>query len=96
MWASIGQQARVPITGEPERQIITDVMNIQTGDYLDYVSEVFSKEQFQQVLHQVRRHGRGWRIVLFLDRNTPHQIVAGYRKPVPNSTNGSSVAACEK
>lgn len=79
MWAPIGQQARVPITGSHGRRFLTGVINIQTGDYLDYVSTQFHQEQFQQVLRQIRSHWRGWRIVLFLDRNKPHRAEASQR-----------------
>lgn len=76
MWAPIGQQARVPITGSHDRRFLTGVINIQTGDYIDYVSTQFHQEQFQEVLRQIRAHWRGWRIVLFLDRNKPHRADA--------------------
>lgn len=76
MWAPIGQQACVPIVGTHGRRFLTGVMNIQTGDYIDFVSAVFHQEQFQAMLHQIRRHWRGWRIVLFLDRNSPHTAYA--------------------
>jgi hypothetical protein len=73
MWAPIGQQARVPILGSHARRFLTGVLNIKTGDYIDYISTEFRQEQFQEVLHQIRSHWRGWRIVLFLDRNTAHK-----------------------
>ncbi len=76
MWAPIGEQACVPIVGTHDRRFLTGVMNIKTGDDLDSVSTVFRQEQFQGILHQIRRHGRGWRIVLFVDRNTSHQAHA--------------------
>jgi hypothetical protein len=76
MWAPIGQQARVSITGEHARRFLTGVMNIRTGDYLDFASARFHQEHFQKILRQIRRHWRGWHIVLFLDRNTPHKARA--------------------
>ncbi len=79
MWAPIGQQARVPIMGSHNRRFLTGVINIQTGDYVDYVSTQFHQEQFQEVLRQIRSHWRGWRIVLFLDRNKPHRAAASQR-----------------
>jgi DDE superfamily endonuclease len=72
MWAPIGQQARVPILGTHDRRFLTGVINIQTGDYLDSASSEFRQEQFQALRPQMRQHWRGWRIVLFLDRNSPH------------------------
>ncbi len=73
MWAPIGEQAQVPTTGRHARQILTGVLNIQTGDYLQYASSEFKQANFQHVLHLVRSHWRGWHIVLFLDRNRPHR-----------------------
>ena len=72
MWAPIGQQACVPIVGSHARRFLTGVLNIQTGDYIDMVSCEFHQGQFQEMLHHIRRHWRGWRIVLFVDRNTAH------------------------
>lgn len=79
MWAPIGQQARVPITGDHARRILTGVMNIRTGDYIDFASAQFHKEHFQNSLRAIRRHWRGWHIVLFVDRNTAHKAGASRR-----------------
>ena len=79
MWALIGQQARVPITGEHDRRILTGVMNIRTGDYLDFASAQCHQEHFQKILREIRRHWRGWHIVLFIDRNTSHKAGASRR-----------------
>jgi hypothetical protein len=73
MWAPIGQQAQVPIWGSHDRRFLTGVLNIQTGEYIDAIATEFHQEQFQTLLHQIRSHWRGWRIVLFLDRNSPHK-----------------------
>jgi len=72
MWAPIGQQACVPIVGTHARRFLTGVLNIKTGNYIDRVSCEFHQGQFQAMLWQLRRHWRGWRIVLFVDRNTAH------------------------
>ncbi len=79
MWAPIGQQASVPITGSHARRFLTGVLNIQTGTYVDAASAEFHQEHFQVFLQQIRRRWRGWRIVLFLDRNTPHKAAASRR-----------------
>ena len=34
---------------------------------------VWNQDEFQKVLRQIRRIWRGWRIVLFLDRGSPHK-----------------------
>lgn len=79
MWAPMGEQARVPIIGSHGKRFLTGVLNIQTGDYLDYASEQFRQADFQKVLRLIRAHWRGWRIVLFLDRNKPHRTAASRR-----------------
>jgi transposase len=79
MWARIGQQARVPIIGHHGRRFLTGVMNIRTGEYLDFASAKFHQEHFQGILRKIRRHWRGWHIVLFVDRNTPHTAKASRR-----------------
>jgi transposase len=79
MWAPIGKQACVPIIGSHAKRFLTGVLNIQSGDYLDYVSPQFRQANFQQVLHRIRSHWRGWQIVLFLDRNKPHRTPASRR-----------------
>jgi transposase len=68
-WAPIGQQAEVPILGRHrDKRILTGVLNIQTGTYLQYFSETYTQDTFQRILHLMRRHWRGWNIVLFLDK----------------------------
>jgi transposase len=68
-WAPIGQQAEVPILGRHrDKHILTGVLNIQSGTYLQYFSQSYNQGTFQRILHLVRRHWRGWNIVLFLDK----------------------------
>jgi transposase len=77
MWAPIGEQACVPITGEHEdRRTLVGVLNIKTGDYLQYVSAHFNQTDFQAVLHLMRAHWRGWHLVLFLDKHPAHRAKA--------------------
>lgn len=59
--------------GSHAKRFLTGVLNIQSGDYLDYVSEQFRQADFQTILRLMRAHWRGWQIVLFLDRNQPHR-----------------------
>ena len=79
MWAPIGEQARVPMIGSHAKRFLTGVLNIRTGDYLDYASTEFRQANFQAVLRLIRAHWRGWYIVLFLDRNKPHATPASRR-----------------
>lgn len=69
VWSPIGQQAQVPILGRHSaKRILTGVLNIQTGTYVQYFSETYTQATFQFILHHIRRTWRGWKIVLFLDR----------------------------
>ncbi len=68
-WAPIGQQAVVPILGQHrDKRILTGVLNIQTGTYRQYFSQTYTQAIFHWILHDIRWHWRGWKIVLFLDR----------------------------
>jgi transposase len=75
-WAMIGQQARIPIIGSHRKQVLSGVINILSGNYLPYVSPCFSQFNFQQLLRLSRAFWRGWRIVLFLDKNSAHKAFA--------------------
>jgi hypothetical protein len=79
MGAPIGEQVCVPIIGSHEKRFLSGVLNIQTGDSLDSASPQFRQANFQEVLHLIRSHWRGWHMVLFLDRNKPHRTPASRR-----------------
>jgi len=77
VWAPIGQQATVPIIGEHSQRIcLTAVLNLKTGDALEYVSTQFKQGEFQTVLRLMRAHWRGWHIVLFVDKHSAHTATA--------------------
>ncbi len=76
MWAPIGEQAKVPITGEHDKRILTGILNIKTGDYLQYASLEFKQTNFQEVLCLIRAHWCGWHIVLFLDKVPAQRALA--------------------
>lgn len=71
-WAPIGKQAVVPIVGSHDKRTLSGVLNILSGDWLTLVTNGFDRFDFQALLRRVRHHWRGWRIVLFLDRNRAH------------------------
>lgn len=67
-WALRGEQACVPIIGTHGKQVLTGVLNIKTGTYLQYASPEFKQPQVHEVFHLIRAHWRGWHIGLFLDK----------------------------
>lgn len=76
MWAPVGTQAPVPITGSHHNRVLTGVLNIRTGEYLQDASTEYNQGQFQQVLRVLRAHWRGWHIVLFLDKHSAQRAHA--------------------
>lgn len=71
-WAPVGTQVRIPITGQRAKRVLWAVFHIRTGTLLLHRSERWNQKVFQDLLRQVRRTWRGWAVVLFLDRGTPH------------------------
>lgn len=67
-----GEQVRVPITGSHARRVLHGVINIYTGEVLLLITEVWDAQTHQYFLEMIRSHWRGWHIVLFEDRGSPH------------------------
>jgi transposase len=67
-----GQQVRVPITGHHAKRVVHGALNIRTGAILLFISEVWDQSTHQYFLTMLRSQWRGWHIVLFEDRGTPH------------------------
>lgn len=71
-WAPEGEQAEVPITGNRDRRVLFGAMAVGTGTLcLDRAAQ-WNQASFQAHLRHLRATWRGWRIVLFLDRGSPH------------------------
>jgi hypothetical protein len=60
------------MTGNRAKRVMYAVINIKTGHVLLHDSPTWSQIDFQHVLREIRRTWRGWHIVLFLDRGSPH------------------------
>lgn len=71
-YCPIGQQACVPISGNRSKRILHGVINISSGDVLLLITDVWDEQTHQYFLEMIRSHWRGWHIVLFEDRGTPH------------------------
>jgi transposase len=72
-YGRIGQQVRVLITGSRTNRVIHGVINIHTGDILLLITDVWNEETHRYFLKMIRSHWRGWKIVLFEDRGSPHR-----------------------
>jgi DDE superfamily endonuclease len=70
--APVGGQAEVPITGERDRAGPYGALSPATGALLLGGADVWDQRSFQDHLRNVRSRWRGWNIVLFLDRGSPH------------------------
>jgi len=73
MWSLKGKQRRVPITGERDRKVVYGAMNWRTGEVEVMKAERWNKEFFQDFLRKLRGRWRGWHIIAFLDRGSPHR-----------------------
>jgi transposase len=71
-YSRVGQQACVPVTGNRQKRILHGVMNIYSGEVLLLITKVWDALTHQYFLQMIRRHWRGWQIVLFEDRGAPH------------------------
>jgi hypothetical protein len=71
-WAKVGRQAEVPITGSHARRVIHGALNIATGHVELLITEAWTAAAHQAFLRQVRCTWRGWHIVLFSARVSPH------------------------
>ena len=72
-YGRVGQQVCVPITGNRAKRIIHGALNIGTGDLLLLITEIWDALTTQHFLQMIRQHWRGWQIILFEDRGTPHR-----------------------
>src|SRR5262245_2329051 len=71
-YGRIGQQVSVPITGERAKRILHGALNIGSGEVLLLITHEWVQETHQAFLRMVRSHWRGWNLVLFEDRGSPH------------------------
>lgn len=71
-YSRIGEQKRIPITGNRRKRIIHGVINIKTGDVELLITKLWIQETHQDFLQLIRSHWRGWNIILFEDRGAPH------------------------
>lgn len=71
-WAPVGEQAVVPITGNRSKRVLYGALGVRTGTACLDVAARWNQHSFQGHLRHVRSVWRGWHIVLFVDRGSPH------------------------
>jgi transposase len=71
-YGHVGEQVRVPITGNRSKRILHGAINIKTGDISLLITKEWTKPEHQGFLSMIRSHWRGWDIVLFEDRAGQH------------------------
>jgi DDE superfamily endonuclease len=72
-YGHIGEQVRVPITGNRAKRILHGAINIKSGDLALLITEEWVNETHQAFLTLIRSHWRGWDPVLFEDRASQHE-----------------------
>ena len=72
MYAPVGEQAEVSITGNREKRVVHGVINVGTGHTELLITRDWNQEIHQAFLRQIRQAWRGWHIVLFEDNSSPH------------------------
>jgi DDE superfamily endonuclease len=68
----LGQQVRVPMTGNRARRVLHGALNIWTGAIALLITDHWDQDTHQDFLTMVRSQGRGWHSVVFEDRGAPH------------------------
>jgi transposase len=74
-YGRIGAPVCVPIMGTHARRVLHGVLKCWSGELRLLITAAWVQETHQAFLAMIRAHWRGWNIVLFEDRGSPH--VAG-------------------
>lgn len=72
-YAHVGEQVRVPITGNRSKRILHGAINIKSGEVALLITEEWINETHQAFLKMIRSSWRGWNIILFEDRASQHK-----------------------
>lgn len=71
-WSPAGEPARVAVTGDRRNRTLYGTINIATGHRLVEEATRWNGQTWREHLQSIRRTWRGWNIVLFIDRGSPH------------------------
>lgn len=74
-----GAQVRIPITGNRAKRILHGAINLRSGAVSLLVTVEWTQATHQMFLRRIRSPWRGWHIVLFEDRGSPHTAGASRR-----------------
>jgi len=74
-----GQSVEVPITGQRGKRILHGAINIASGDVALLITFEWTQQTHQIFLRTIRSHWRGWHILLFEDRGSPHTAAESRR-----------------
>ena len=72
-YGHVGEQVRVPITGDRAKRILHGAINVRSGAVALMITEAWNNQTHRAFLQEVRSHWWGWNPVLFEDRATPHK-----------------------
>jgi DDE superfamily endonuclease len=71
-WSRVGEAAEVAISGNRRKAALYGTINIATGRRCVEAVGRWNGQTWRDHLQAIRRTWRGWNIVLFLDRGSPH------------------------
>lgn len=75
-WSPVGDAAQVAVTGNRKRAALYGTINIGTGRRCIDVVDRWNGETWRDHLSRIRACWRGWNVVLFVDRGSPHTAKA--------------------
>lgn len=71
-WGKRGERVQVPLLTRSPCRTAFCAMNVESGDAVLMSANRWRQFEYQDFLRLIRWKWRGWNIVLFLDRGTPH------------------------
>lgn len=75
-WSPVGEPTEVPVSGNRHNRTLYGTMNIATGHRIIESALRWNGQTWRDHLRSIRQRWRGWRIILFVDRGTPHTAKA--------------------
>ena len=75
-WSKIGEPAEVSVSGNRRKSALYGTINVGTGRCIAEAASRWNGDSWRKHLETIRRTWRGWNIVLFIDRGSPHTVTA--------------------